>query len=151
MDEKAFKRFAAKLQVDTEKGCLLWTGATNNAGYGFMSAAGRVLSAHRLAYEHWVGPVPAGLVLDHLCRVRRCCAPDHLEAVTQSVNLRRGHMLCGAANPSGRKTHCPQGHAYSEENTYHNAGRRHCRQCQRKRGRESYRRKHAGRKAATQD
>lgn len=64
-------------------------------------------------YEHVKGPVPDGLELDHLCRVHNCVNPAHLEAVTHAENVRRGEA--GLHNPE--KTHCPNGHAYTEENT----------------------------------
>ncbi|MGZ4586215.1 MAG: HNH endonuclease signature motif containing protein [Mycobacteriaceae bacterium] len=68
--------------------CWLWTGKLNAKGYGSSGAAGES-SAHRAAYTLLVGPIPEGLTLDHLCRVRRCVNPDHLEPVTQRENLRR--------------------------------------------------------------
>ena len=74
-------------------GCWLWTGARTANGYGTMSAGGRygaTLLAHRLAYEWYRGAIPDGLQIDHLCRVRHCVNPWHLEAVTQEVNLKRG-------------------------------------------------------------
>ena len=70
--------------------CWLWTAATNRAGYGLLGIPGRSTLAHRIAYEEYVGPVPDGLELDHLCRVRRCVKPAHLEPVTRSENVRRG-------------------------------------------------------------
>lgn len=61
-------------------------------GYATIARGGRnsTALAHRVAYELWFGPIPAGLDIDHLCRNRRCCNPAHLDAVTRSVNLRRG-------------------------------------------------------------
>lgn len=77
--------------VEDENGCWLWTGPMFWNGYGHISAAthGTTL-AHRASYEAHVGPVPEGLELDHLCRVRHCIRPDHLEPVTRSVNIQRG-------------------------------------------------------------
>lgn len=87
---------------------------------------GKPLYAHRVAYELYVGPIPEGLEIDHLCRNRACCRPDHLELVTHRVNMRRGTY--------GRKTHCPAGHPYDEANTYYPPGggghHRICRTCQ---------------------
>jgi hypothetical protein len=83
------KHFSRHWRVD-ENGCWLWTGSLNNKGYAQLGVAGRVRSAHRVAYELFKGAIPDGLQIDHLCRVRQCVNPDHLEAVTQSVNIRRG-------------------------------------------------------------
>lgn len=83
-------------------GCLLWTGKINNRGYGVFWWRGRDIYAHRAAWEMQVGPIPAGLQIDHRCRVRRCVNVDHLEPVTGSVNQRRGHAArsATAASPS---------------------------------------------------
>jgi hypothetical protein len=82
--------------------------------------------AHRIAYELVVAPVPAELDLDHLCRVRRCVNPAHVEPATRQVNLLRGvgHPAVNAA-----KTHCPKGHPFDDANTYHWEGHRQCRAC----------------------
>ena len=114
-------RFWRNVRAD---GCWLWRGATFKAGYGAFSVAGHVALAHRLSYECWVGPIPHGLEIDHLCRVRSCVNPLHLEAVTPRENMRRGAG-------HGSEAHCPHGHAYDEANTYRNRGKRYCRECAR--------------------
>jgi len=86
----------AKIVVD-EAGCWVWQNATNGKGYGQVGFMGRVRSVHRVAYELLVGPIPDGLCIDHLCRVRACCNPYHLEPVTTLVNNRRGGL---AARPT---------------------------------------------------
>lgn len=91
--------------------CWLWTSVTNEAGYGTMKVRSKFWLAHRWVYEQLVGPIPEGLVLDHLCRVRHCVNPDHLEPVTTGENIRRGLVAL-------ERTHCPKGHEYSEDNTY---------------------------------
>jgi len=93
-------------------------------------------SAHRLSYETEIGPIPEGLELDHLCRVRSCVNPLHLEPVTHQENVRRGE----GANFWRNKTHCPQGHEYTEENTgisnRNNEKCRYCRECKREKNRQ---------------
>lgn len=111
-------RFWAKVVV--VESCWEWVGATSN-GYGQMKADGKAKSAHRLSYEHHVGPIPDGLTLDHLCRNKRCVNPSHLEAVTHHENVLRGES--GSA-VNARKTHCPAGHPYAGE-----SGKRRCRAC----------------------
>lgn len=88
---------------------------------------------HRVVYEHLIGPIPVGLELDHLCRVRNCVCPFHLEPVPQRTNLMRGFSPTAI---NARKTHCPNGHSYTEENTYRPPGRpmRVCRTCARIQG-----------------
>lgn len=96
-------------------------------GYGVAWVDGVKARVHRAAYEVLVGPIPDGLVLDHICRNRACYNPAHLEPVTTSENLRRSPLM-GRAKLS--KTHCPAGHPYSGENLYTNPkGARICRAC----------------------
>jgi HNH endonuclease len=98
--------FWARVRV-AESGCWEWIGGTNMYGYGAYRIDGKVKRTHRLTFELLVGPVPEDKELDHLCRVRRCCNPKHLEAVTHEENMRRGDW-------SGRlaRTHCRHGHPY---------------------------------------
>ncbi|MFI7678537.1 HNH endonuclease signature motif containing protein [Actinophytocola sp. NPDC049390] len=111
--------------------CWLWTGGLDPAGYArFRDDTGRKVYVHRWAYEHYVGPVPEGLVLDHLCRIRHCSNPAHLEAVTQDENMRRG--------AHATKTHCKHGHPMSEVLQYKDGPRRVCRTCKRASARASY-------------
>lgn len=112
-------------------GCWLWTGRPNQrSGYAEFSAGGDRLhvKAHRWAYEYFVGPIPDGLQLDHLCRVRHCVNPDHLEAVTQRENIMRGESF---AARNAQKTRCYRGHPLDGENLYiqPSNGGRFCRAC----------------------
>jgi hypothetical protein len=77
-------------KVDKTDTCWLWTGSSDRLGYGRFSTWPSVTLAHRFAYELLAGPIPDGLVIDHLCRTPSCVNPDHLEPVTQRENLRRG-------------------------------------------------------------
>lgn len=121
--------FLAK--VDKTDTCWLWTGATRPTGYGQFWLNGQCIGAHRAAYLLLVGPIPEGLQLDHLCRTPRCVNPAHLEPVTQLENTMRGESF---AVTNALKTHCPNGHPYSIENTLHSrTSGRICRICRRAR------------------
>lgn len=128
------ERFAKRYQVNAS-GCWLWLGGTSG-GYGqfFAGVVDGVRTrvyAHRFSYELHVGKVPSGLQLDHLCRVRRCVNPTHLEPVTAQVNTLRGNTL-QARNKA--KTQCPKGHVYDKANTRLNKnGGRACKACERER------------------
>ena len=89
MLKKDFARLISKVVIAPD-GCLLWTASLSHDGYGRFSFRDTIVYAHRAAYEHWVGPIPEGLTLDHLCRVRHCVAPAHLEPVSQRENQARG-------------------------------------------------------------
>jgi hypothetical protein len=73
---------ADRWTVDPVSGCWNWNGSLNSNGYGKFKAGGRMFYAHRAAYARANGPIPRGLSIDHVCRNRRCCNPDHLEAAT---------------------------------------------------------------------
>lgn len=122
-------------KVDKAGDCWLWTGVRNPKGYGRFHLGGRLLMAHRIAYELTVGPIPEGMQLDHLCRTRACVRPDHLEPVTQRVNILRG-VAPSAQN--AQRAECVNGHAFTPANTYTTPnGRRQCRVCIRARGERS--------------
>lgn len=127
------ERFWSKVNKAGPGGCWLWTGHTVN-GYGRDGSGRRV---HRVAYEELVTLIPEGLHLDHLCRVRNCVNPEHLEPVTNRENVLRG---IGLTARYARKTHCPQGHPYSGENLVYHGHSRHCRICRRAQSRR-YRQK----------
>lgn len=109
--------------------CWLWVGDRNYGGYGRFSVKGKTRMAHRLAYELAVGPIPCGQQLDHLCRVRNCVNPAHLEPVTGRENTLRGE---GPTAQNSRKDVCPQGHPLQGDNLLYSArGERRCAQCRR--------------------
>ena len=116
-------RFWAK--VNKTNDCWLWMGKTAT-GYGRLKVKGREIQAHRFAYELLVGSIPDGLELDHLCRVRHCVKPTHLEPVTRRVNILRGE---GKAAKLARATHCIHGHPFDFLNTYAYKGHRFCKLC----------------------
>lgn len=125
-----------KIEVD-ENGCWLWTGALYRKGYAKILRKvvpgypdhGRAWRGHRYIYIKLVGPIPDGMVLDHLCRVRRCVNPDHLRVCTNFENL----TAPGSQAAAGFQfTHCKQGHEFTEETTFWDrTGRRSCRICRR--------------------
>lgn len=124
-------RFWAKVEKEGHDGCWVWTGALSAArsnAYGCFRIDGASVRAHRWAYEHFVGPIPDGLTIDHLCRNTRCVNPAHLEAVTQRENNLRG---IGPPAVNARKTHCVRGHPLSGDNVRIWGGARWCRECRR--------------------
>ena len=127
---KPLERFMEKVQI-LPSGCWRWAGKIHRSGYGLFSVGhARHTTAHRWLYQQLHGPLAAAVDLDHLCRNRWCVRPSHVEPVTRRENLLRGETL-----PAGnvRKTHCPQGHPYDEENTYEYRGARQCLSCRRAR------------------
>lgn len=118
--------------VDKSGECWLWTGTLNRDGYGLFK---RQL-AHRVAYIEANGDYPAGTVTDHLCRVRNCVRPSHLEAVTRGENVRRGLVPQMMTAKHSAVSNCPKGHPYAGENLYiehpkDGHPRKRCRECRR--------------------
>lgn len=119
MDEAA--RFWAKVDVAD---CWRWTAAKTPDGYGiFRLTRGKQVRAHRWSYEHLVGPIPATLTVDHLCRVRSCVNPDHMDLVPPGTNTLRGY---GPSAQNRRREHCARGHEFTQ-----GQNQRVCRTCQR--------------------
>lgn len=109
--------------------CWISSRAQQGGGYTKLGYLGKTLLTHRVAYAVFVGPIPDGKVIDHLCRQTACCNPAHLEPVTTQVNLLRG---VGFVAVQARRTHCPRGHALVGDNVYRRPGddnRRECRTC----------------------
>jgi hypothetical protein len=117
-------RFWAK--VEKSETCWLWIGAENGRGYGRFSIDGRLVYAHRWSYEMNAGPIPAGLVVDHLCREPRCVRVEHLELVPQGENTARGPLgfkFDGTCR-SGRHNIADPAAVYVQPN-----GKQRCRAC----------------------
>lgn len=113
------ERVLPRVEEDNN-GCWIFTGALSS-GYGVINIRHKLHYTHRVSYAHYVGTIPAGLTIDHLCRVTACCNPEHLEPVTIGENVRRAHV----------KSHCSRDHEFTSENTYirPDNGRRQCRAC----------------------
>ena len=124
----ADKRFWSKVDKSAG-GCWLWTGYTNPAGYGRIcrreNGKDKCHLAHRYAWTQLVGPIEDGMTLDHLCRVRACVNPEHLEVVTQKVNVRRGNAPTIVTWRTGT---CKRGHSMADAHDTKKGKR--CRRCQ---------------------
>lgn len=125
-------RFVAKVEVGSE--CWLWTGAQDSNGYGHMRDGQRTVKAHRFSYETAVERIPDGLEIDHLCRVRLCVNPDHLEPVTDHENWIRGNQPGAIVVRNGR---CKRDHSMADAIIRPNGARR-CRTCRNEQKREAY-------------
>jgi hypothetical protein len=123
------ERLWARLDVGD---CWLWTGPVNPKGYGRIGDHGHLRYVHRVAYEELVGPVPPGFVLDHLCRVPRCCNPSHMEVVTHRVNILRSPITIASIRAA--QTLCIRGHELERLDN----GLRMCRTCARQTAHDFY-------------
>lgn len=114
--------------IASEDGCWRWVSSRTHDGYGtFQIGARESVLAHRWSYTHWKGEISAGYHVDHLCRVRECVRPGHLEAVTPKENKRRSDLATGLGQC---QTYCVNGHEFTEANTYvGQRGGRGCRAC----------------------
>lgn len=130
MRKPVAERFMEKVVLIPESTCWYWIGSTIPQGYGYFSHNGKKRVAHRVSYELFVGPLDTQKQIDHLCRERGCVNPRHLEPVSAHENVHRSDRTIASIH--SKKTHCPRGHQYNEENTHRNAkGGRRCRACDR--------------------
>jgi hypothetical protein len=130
-------RIFRSIELDPVKHCWLWQRSLEWTGYGRSYYEGKQWKVHRLVYTLLVGDIPEKLDLDHLCRVRHCVNPSHLEPVTRAENILRGDL------PGRMKTHCKHGHELTPENTVRYNGRRSCRTCRLEANRQWYHRDEA--------
>lgn len=122
-------RLLPKVQHDPETGCLVWVAARSVEGYGRVSVEGRSQLAHRVVWELYVGPIPEGMTIDHLCNRPSCVNIAHLRVASQRENILAPHSAT-LARRNSLVTECPQGHPYDEQNTNRNRPeRRDCRAC----------------------
>lgn len=126
IDAGLINKFWDRVQKSTN--CWMWSGSMNVEGYGRIYRKGTTYKAHRLSYMINKGPIPSGLVLDHLCRTKGCVNPDHLEAVTPRENVIRG---IGPSAINSAKDVCHNGHQFDNKNTRISSydGQRVCRTC----------------------
>lgn len=116
--------------VQKSDGCWEWGGPITYKGYGVIGFWQKTYPAHRVSFELHNGPIPDGLVIDHVCRKRNCVNPAHLRAVTPRVNSLENSESFSALN--ARKTHCPRGHEYAAGNMSRTSnGGRYCLACKR--------------------
>lgn len=124
------RTFAESFEIHVVRGdgCWEWNGSKYITGYTKITSGRKQALGHRWAFEHYRGPIPDGMVIDHLCRNRGCVNPDHMEVVTNEENLRRG---AGYAIQNGMRSACINGHEYTPENTYvePNGVKIRCRAC----------------------
>ncbi len=129
-DLTAEERFWMK--VDRTADCWIWKACQTPHGYGQFSVAGRIVMAHRFAYEVLVGPIPDGHVIDHLCRNRGCVNVAHMEVTDHRTNILRG---TGYSARKAAQTTCKAGHVFDEHNTRLQKSKTHvsriCRECRR--------------------
>ena len=120
------ERIESKIERVTESGCWIWTASCDTKGYGGICVDGEMRKVHRVVYEITTGAIPDGLQLDHLCRVRSCVNPYHLEPVECRENIRRGE---GPTAKRMAQTHCIHGHELTGCNVYYAPSRKQCRIC----------------------
>lgn len=135
LSTKDLTRIFSQIYVNPISACWEWQGNIEDSGYGRVWFQGRNEATHRLMYAWLIEPIPRGRhgdTLDHkVCEVKHCCNPAHLKLGPQRDNVLRSSTSLASLN--AKKTHCPQGHSYSPENTLIQNGRRHCRICKRDR------------------
>jgi hypothetical protein len=126
------ERFLEKFKVNLKTGCWEWTSTCAGAGYGILfshhvKGKVRFVYAHRFSYQQFVGPIPEGQEIDHICKNKKCVFYKHLRTVTHRENMLSGDTVAGHF---AKRTHCIRGHEFTKENTHiHSKGYRVCKAC----------------------
>ena len=123
MTNKQLKNYIEERITIDKNGCWIWKNKPHKFGYSYGSINKKSWRIHRLSYIVFKAKIPKNKVIDHLCRVRNCVNPEHLEAVSQKENLNRG-------NSKGKRKTCKNGHKFTKESTYfYKKGRYNCKYC----------------------
>jgi hypothetical protein len=133
--EPVLPRLVDRVTIGHETGCWIWTGSKTPSGRGLISVNGKYRLTHRVTYEMFRGPIPDGLVLDHLCRVPECCYPGHLEPVTHATNIARGMAPTTIAKRNGT---CLSGRHDMTDVYVKKNGEKQCAPCHREKGKARY-------------
>lgn len=126
--------FMNKVHKD-DNDCWIWKGYIDKDGYGTFSYRSKEMRAHRWSYMHFVGSLDNNLTIDHICNVRACVNPKHLQQIPIKDNILRGS---GPSARNAKKTHCRHGHAFADNNVVHDKKQRRCRECSRLSARKHY-------------
>jgi len=126
MDEMFFQQVD---KTSSLKGCWLWTGFIHPTGYVYFWYKGSCVKGHRYVYELYEGPIPNGYDVHHICEVKICVNPSHLEALPRKEHAKQHSVMYSETSWQIKKTHCPQGHEYTPENTYLRYNKRYCSKC----------------------
>lgn len=125
------EKFLSKISIDPISGCWNWIGAISKGGYGLMMVRPRTLRAHRISYDIFIGLTNLDLVIDHVCRNKKCCNPIHLREVSATTNCMENSI--GIAPIRKKQTHCIHGHEFTKSNTIAKyGGLRGCRECKKR-------------------
>jgi len=124
-------KILSNIAINNYSGCWNWTKAKNQKGYGHFKINDKSLKPHRIVFETFNGEIKKNYVIDHLCKNRICCNPDHLRQVTIKQNTLENSNSLQSIN--ARKTHCIRGHIFDDSNTYlihyKNGIKRQCKKC----------------------
>ena len=134
MNNSELRKFLRHVRINELTGCWEWTQYVSYYGYGQARSNGKHIQAHRLSYEHYVGPIAPKMQIDHTCSVKHCVNPDHLQQVTACENMNLA--VEKKENYRSAQTHCKRGHEYNKDNSYRHkppgriSAARVCRVCQ---------------------
>jgi hypothetical protein len=109
-EDRLIKRFVGK--IEKLDGCWLWVGLKGPNGYGRFSVGTREISAHRFSYQHFIGAIAPGMTVDHICRIKICVRPDHLQLLTNEENSARAQEFV-VETANAKKKYCKRGHELS--------------------------------------